>query len=376
MFQRSLKIQNSQTFVNYLKRKEMSSALCCGEMRTRLLAVFALVAGCGFRSVGTPDGGGDGGRSSDGAPADLGSDDGQVSFTEVLRDADAGTLNAIWGARADDIYAAGDEGALYHYDGAIWASAHPPSYSANFTGVWGSAADDIWLVGVDQGDGIVYHSDGLSWTLAHTVPGAELLGVWGVGNQLWVVGADGLVVEKDGATWGAPSTLPLNPALMPGLGQPILRSPAGTGADFRLIPGDADALYYDTGSGWSGVYRPNDSHFFVSAWGAPGATHEIFVGANHAGLWRFGDDHQPHVLYESPPGDDDQVDLWGVSGTSAGHVVLAGATGRVILWDGSAARTLLHDYAGDFYGVWLDAPDRAWIVGAPQLIVRARLPAQ
>lgn len=56
-----------------------------------------------------------------------------------------GTMRAIWGSSAHDVWAGGDQGMLVHYDGAVWSSVDSGT-SESLVALWGSAADDIWAV--------------------------------------------------------------------------------------------------------------------------------------------------------------------------------------------------------------------------------------
>lgn len=69
---------------------------------------------------------------------------------EIVASPTTENLHAIWGSRADDIWAVGDAGTILHWDGSEWkssAAAFSLGKKPNLRGVWGSAADDVWIVG-------------------------------------------------------------------------------------------------------------------------------------------------------------------------------------------------------------------------------------
>ena len=105
-------------------------------------------------------------------------------------------LNAIWGLRKNDLWAAGAGGEVLHSDGSRWRGVAVPTES-HLTGIFGLAADDFWIVG---GDGTILRYDG-AWRRIDLPFKNHFLGVWGVGDMLWVVGQGGIVLSYDGRLW-------------------------------------------------------------------------------------------------------------------------------------------------------------------------------
>jgi exonuclease V gamma subunit len=55
-------------------------------------------------------------------------------------------VQAVWGTAADDVWAAGYQGLLMHWDGASWRQE--VSGTANpLLAVWGVGGTDVWAVG-------------------------------------------------------------------------------------------------------------------------------------------------------------------------------------------------------------------------------------
>lgn len=91
-------------------------------------------------------------------------------------------ITAIWGSAADDIYVAGEEGVLHHYDGTGWTqielaveSPSEPGRMLDFLAVTGTGPDDVILVG--GSDSPASHSvlaryDGERWTISFDVASA------------------------------------------------------------------------------------------------------------------------------------------------------------------------------------------------------------
>jgi hypothetical protein len=55
-------------------------------------------------------------------------------------------LYALWGRGADDVWSAGHEGTIVHWDGRAWSSEQSGTEGELF-GLWGSDAGELWVVG-------------------------------------------------------------------------------------------------------------------------------------------------------------------------------------------------------------------------------------
>ena len=81
---------------------------------------------------------------------------------------------AVWGSDAANVYAAGDNGTILHYDGSAWQPA-ASNVTVRLRGLWGTAANDIYAVG--EG-GTILHFDGSSWSPETGGTVENLYGVW------------------------------------------------------------------------------------------------------------------------------------------------------------------------------------------------------
>jgi hypothetical protein len=114
-------------------------------------------------------------------------------------------LTGIWGTDGNDIWAAGDQGALVHWDGSSWTPIQSATV-ADLGAVWGSGSEDVWVIA--KGTGFMEHWDGRAWTLVSDgTTGATLLSLWGVlPGDVWAAGmlgtsAGGVVSHWDGRAW-------------------------------------------------------------------------------------------------------------------------------------------------------------------------------
>lgn len=106
-------------------------------------------------------------------------------------------LNAIWGRNAADIYAAGNAGAVLHYDGKTWSPIDRGVPNVDFTDVFGYS-DDVYLVGDPAG---LHHFDGTTWTI-EPLPATGLIRGWATYTDVrWLGGTDGTVLHDPGTGW-------------------------------------------------------------------------------------------------------------------------------------------------------------------------------
>jgi hypothetical protein len=169
----------------------------------------------------------------------------------------------VWMSSATDGWATGVEGILAHFTGGAWVGAGHIGNGFDRSGIWGFAANNIWKVGSHHTlTGLfaaIDHYDGTSWTGA-TISGGDLpvlTAVWGSDpSHVWAVGEAGTIVFYDGALW-----------------QPIL---SGTGDDLTAIwgsgPNDvwvagASGMRHFNGTGWEAI--PGLTSPPVAVWLSP-----------------------------------------------------------------------------------------------------------
>lgn len=112
---------------------------------------------------------------------------------------DAG--NPMWSSTPSDAWLAG-AGMCWHYDGTAWVTYQGQPCLHEISPIWGFAADDVWGAGPD---GHVIHWDGQSWTQEGPYDPA-LAGypssLWGSGpSDVYVVGKLGHGEHYDGTSW-------------------------------------------------------------------------------------------------------------------------------------------------------------------------------
>lgn len=105
--------------------------------------------------------------------------------------------NSVWGRAADDVWAYGDAGAIYHYDGKTWKKT-PTPVQRKITSLWASSRDDAWATAwdfsTDTSDDVLLHWDGKTWSKVEGVAG--FTAVWGAdAKNVWTVADGGRVLR-------------------------------------------------------------------------------------------------------------------------------------------------------------------------------------
>ncbi|MBW2548551.1 MAG: hypothetical protein JRE82_15250 [Deltaproteobacteria bacterium] len=171
------------------------------------IAWFALlgVLGC---SSGTPDPNANDGGQPDAGPTDGGQPDGGTSPVSAMEPTLllANDIFAIWGTTRNDLFIAGSDASLAHYDGTSWRPHDAPAAVRNtrrndLHGLFGFGSDDVYAAGES---GTILHFDGASWSAIDdpAVGSARLVDLWGSNaNNLYAVGERGAVLRFNGIEW-------------------------------------------------------------------------------------------------------------------------------------------------------------------------------
>jgi hypothetical protein len=113
-------------------------------------------------------------------------------------------LNALWGSSENDVFAVGENGTIVHYNGTIWSTMESGVYET-LRGVYGDAPDNVYAVGDNA---VVLHFDGAAWSVL-LAGGISLRDVWVTDRLVVAVGDDGLILTgKGGDTTKGPGKKP------------------------------------------------------------------------------------------------------------------------------------------------------------------------
>lgn len=342
-------------------------------------SAFAALAACtSFRATPSSSGG-----AADGGD-DAGGDAAAPTFTIAYQgDADAGAIRALWAESATNVYAAGDDGVVFHFAGDTGpAAADSLGKGVDLGGIWGSGPAEILAVATQRGTdkGPIFRKSGAGrWIEIGTAPHG-LRAVFGVGNMRFASGNDGVIY------YGSP-TDPLGngtqmsaaPGVPPTPLAPIIWSLGGNSEHAVMAAVDVDTTAFWDGTIWHSYDDPIDrTRAFRAIWGYPGDGIDVYEGANYYGLWHFTGKQNPVVQVNEEKDDPTKASLsiWGIWGPSKGKVIAVGDGGRIMTYDDATQvlTVLPSPTTANLYAVTGTSESDVWIVGEHQLVLHGRMP--
>lgn len=137
--------------------------------------------------------------------------DGVLSSGPVYTDS---AVNAVFtdihGISENYVWATGDKGYVYFYDGASWTKKALPDLTLTMTAVFALDTNNVWFVGRS---GTSYKWDGTSFVAYSFGIEAKFFDVWFASqNEGYAVGETGLLARFDGISWSTSTiTFPVAP---------------------------------------------------------------------------------------------------------------------------------------------------------------------
>jgi cysteine-rich repeat protein len=265
---------------------------------------------------------------------------------------------SVWGSGPKDVFVAGRTGGgswgvIEQYDGNTWTST-TFTYGQLY-GVWGTGPLDVWAVG-RLGDGLnrlLLHYTG-SWSYVPLGPESSigsLVGVWGTGNEVFVVGDSGAIFHYDGANW----------TQMTSNTTAGLSSVWGTGPNDVFAVGGLGTVVHYNGSVWS-VMNTNSSLPLRTVWGS-GPADVYAVGPGQIIGIDGGILHYDGTSW-SAVDVGVQPYLTTVIGRGLGDVTVFGRAGMILHLDGSAWTPQPTKTTTVLNGVWGSSFDDVFVVGS------------
>lgn len=107
-------------------------------------------------------------------------------------------LHCVWDS-GSGVFAAGQLGRIYRYDGQQWSLHYDLHLDLTILGIWGSGPNSIYAVG---DEGLILHFNGLSWQRMPSGTKSALYGLWAWDDQRMLAPGDfGLVLRYNGTDW-------------------------------------------------------------------------------------------------------------------------------------------------------------------------------
>lgn len=169
-------------------------------------------------------------------------------------------LWAIHGTSANNIWAVGDAGHVFHFDGNSWVhSSTGGNFGALFS-VWSFSSMDTWVSG---NYGQVYQYNGSAWVnkpVPQVTSSQYFYGIWGTddSNMYAIGGNDQVLMKYNGSAWSV------------GLYPDTRYAIAGTSTSNIYVVGGGDILWYD-GMTWNNQPKPSGTtaYHLGAVWIAP-----------------------------------------------------------------------------------------------------------
>jgi hypothetical protein len=260
-------------------------------------------------------------------------------------------LFTLAGAAADQVWGAGERGAIVRWNGRTWSQPSPSQLRYGVRAVWASGQRDVWMSSLH----FIYHWDGQTVTSV-TSPGThDIGGIWGsAANDVWTAGANGEIQHWDGTRW----------ALAPGTGSDEFKAISGSSASDIWAVGLHSAYHYDgtswssknagvestallavyaagPGQAWAGGFNDLVVRWDGARWNTeslPGSTHSVsnqtIAGTGPADVWAFGEQayHFDGSAWQAVAGAPIAQHAWGAGPTDWWSIV----AGEVYHYDGTS----------------------------------------
>jgi photosystem II stability/assembly factor-like uncharacterized protein len=263
-------------------------------------------------------------------------------------------LSCVFGSGPNDIYAAGNFGALVHSTGnGKWQGQNTNTGQSLFGGL-AVAADDLYIVGSSE---TILHSTGNGTWTAQTTPGnAQLTGIWAASpTDLYATGDTGTVLHSTGggATW----------TLVPTPTMEFLFAIWGSSPTDIWVGGNSGAIFHTTDHGmtWQDYTINSGGADVNTLWGS--GANEIFGAMDYGNFTRWdGMNWAPIFQTQAMAGLES---VWGTSGTDVwmcgdGIIHSANHGGT---WDSVFGQGLQY-----FNDVWGSGPGDVYAVGKSGIV--------
>ncbi|KPA09952.1 F-box associated region domain protein [Candidatus Magnetomorum sp. HK-1] len=225
----------------------------------------------------------------------------------------ANTVQALWGNSATDVYAVGNSGKIYHFDGSSW-SEMTSNTTQTLMDIWGRSATDIYAVGY----GIILNYDGISWSEMPQNLNQNFTHVTGTNEEVFAASFYG-IYKYNGIDWSETSMdsfwegfinsnySPLEFEVLPdnrivGISSGYFSQYSGNvwtsentgisnspndmwsdGTVIYIVGSNGKLVYYD-GSSWSDITTGVTNHFY-SVWGT--RKDNIYIAAHYGKVFHY-----------------------------------------------------------------------------------------
>ncbi len=124
-------------------------------------------------------------------------DAGDVTYPDPPPPVERNWLFDVYGTSASDVYACGNRGAMFHYDGTEWSFVEMGSGSP-ITKIWGPEGGPLYSVGHG---GNLWQLVGTSWSPLSSGTTKNLYSIGTFNSEIHLCGVDGTLRRLNGSSW-------------------------------------------------------------------------------------------------------------------------------------------------------------------------------
>jgi photosystem II stability/assembly factor-like uncharacterized protein len=317
--------------------------------------------------------------------------EGQLSQWDGERWQDRGAVNdqlhGVDMINANDGWAVGEEGSIYHWDGDSW-TALDTAFEENLWGIDMLAANDGWAVGEE---GTLAHWNGSEWTDHSSY--LMRFGLRSVAlassNEGWAVGEGGVILHWNGSPWNA-VVISTHRKL-----ESVTMSPGSGGNDGWAVGNGRDLLHWDgtywqplqgTIGGYYAVAMANENDGWAAGWGgrfdhwdgnawtaAPrvqSAKAMAMLSSSEGWAVGWGKIQRWDGANWTEVTSPTTKTLYGMDARTAGDIWAVGDNGAIIHFDGGSWQTVTSPVTDWLIDVSMPRADLGYIVGNNGTILR------
>lgn len=275
------------------------------------------------------------------------------------------TLAGIWGTDDKHIWAVGDSGTVLTWNGTAWTTLATP-LGGSLAAVWGTSAQDVFIAGSQM-----YSKSGDAWTAEGGLPASDVRG--GGANSLLAAGEMGLVQMRSGTNWLALSGFPTD--LKTVKLESLAVSGTASGPEYVLVAGHRSVPSQGVVSYF---------HKDADAWKQEGAmelSEKLYAAelADTGVPWVAGESGKVLRLdggvWNSVASGTDLSIFSLKRGIRAGTLWAVGDAGLLLYWDGTKFSGIQSGTTSTLSDVWESPNGEVWLVGIGGTLRRCRLGA-
>ena len=284
----------------------------------------------------------------------------QAGWTDITPSNSTKTLYGIWGTSPSNIYAAGLDGAIIHYDGTNW-TVESSGTTEKLNAIWGVTETNIYAAGEN---GIVLHKTaaGTTWgtePLTNNFNNTDLYSVRGSSaSNVYMGSNNGWFLRFNGTEWTA-----FDPDPPTGSTRIAGIWPFNSTNIYCIIAVNYGRIFNYDGTKWEQVYIGGENTLLYSIWG--NTPSDIYVAGSAGLILQFNGTSWLGVSSSTTQ------KLYSVFGSSASNIFAVGVQGTIVHNKGAGFVAENFNTTSDLFGVWTSSDGSvAYAVGTDGMILK------